>query len=336
MASPTEVRKILAASESDDLDPKLFLGRLAFYTLPDEERNGAKLVRAWAKHGLDLDDLPEARQPVHVFQSACASVKSRRATNGNDDRIEVVTDEVHNNGGSKGTCIYQITVKVWDQANRVIEHEKAIRATFDKGKSEISFDHLGYKDPRLAEIEKAIRKNFDANAKTVPGQKIRNAIRTTLLKLGAQNMRRKAGGVYFVPVAWQPNGHAELTKPTLDGLRAMLKDLYGADADFYTIPVVNDEGAQEMVAKQFTLNVREKTQELMVKALSRVRKGKTERAVREEMVANLYAERRRIAGAVQQFEKLVELEKGDIEANLRDLDEALTKLSDFAEETRQK
>lgn len=311
----------------DALDAADHLGWWTMFTLPDEERSGAKLVRAWAKHGLDIDDLPEARQPVHVFQSACASVKQRRQANKQGERTEITADEVHNNGRG---CIYQVTVRTWDQVNDVIEHEKALRVRFDKAKSAIEFDHLGSTDKRLGAIEKAITKHFEANAKTVPGQKVRNAVRATLLKLGAQNLRRKAGGVYFVPAEWK-NGKVKPTKPTLDGLAGVLEDLYGDRADFYALPLANADTEKAMVAKHFVLNVNERSQDLMAKAVARVRQGKGERGVRKDMLENMYTERRRLAGAIDQFKSLVDLEQSDIEANLRDLDQALMQLQDLAD-----
>lgn len=314
---------------SGDLDPKHFLGRLTMFTLPDEERNSAKLVRAWAKHGLDVDDLPDARQPVHVFQSACASVKTRKAGAGTNGKVEIAADEVEHNG----VCTYQVTRRVWDLKNRSIEHEKALRVTFDKATSAIKVErlHTG-KDKAMDAIEEAIKANFDANAKTLPGQKIRNAIRHTLLKIGAQNMRRKAGGVYFVPAEWRPNGKkAEPTKPILDGLAGVLEELYGERADFHQIPLISGDAEKQMVAKHFTLNVRERAEELTVKAINRVRAGRGERGVRTEMLTNLWNERRKLSQQVSQFQELVDVEAKDLSTYLDTLDDAITKLQDMAD-----
>lgn len=326
-----KLSNVVAVSEGD-LNQQHFLGRLATYTLPDEPVNGAKLVRSWAKHGLDVDDLPEARQPVHVFQSACASVKTRRASNGHGERTEITADEVHNNGGSMGSCIYQITVKVWEAGKNTVEYEKALRVTFDKRDSSITFDDLGYQDVRLSEIEDAIQKHFDANAKTVPGQKVRNAIRAKLMNIGAQNIRRKAGGLYFVPAEYPANAKMLPTKPILDGLAAVLEELYRERGDFYMIPLVNDEGQRQMVRKHFVLNVNEKAEELAYKAIQRVRQGRGERGVRADLIANLHNERRRLAHAVTQFDNLVTLEQADVADKLSLLDDALEKLQDLADE----
>lgn len=329
MTTSKKLGRVVGVSEKQaaELDPRYFLGRLVLFTLPDRPVSGSKLLRLWGHAGLDLDLLPDARQPVHVFQSACASVKQRRGTNGhNNGRTEIAADEVQNNGGAGGDCVYQITVKVWDTAARTVEFEKALRATFDKRTSEIAFDHLGSSDPRLAKIEREIRRYFDQNGKTLPGNKVRNGVRDQLAAVGAQNVRRKAGGAYFVPMEWKPNGQPKPTGPILDGLKGVIEELYGGDGDFYTVPLANDLEMRAMVAKHFTLNARENLQELTLRALDRARRKGNK--VRQDMLANMWNERRQVVGAIQQFEELVDLEKKDIEAELHALDQALTELQD--------
>lgn len=308
---------------------KHMLGRLATYTLPDEGVNGAKLVRIWHKHGLDVNDLPKVRQPVHVFQMACRSVEDRRSANGNGKAVEVKVDQVFEDSAE---CVYQITRMVRDKGEKLIEHPKAMRLTFDKNMGTITVDALEDYDA-LRGIEEQVRKHFEKNAKNIPGQKVRNAVRDQLHRLGAQNVRRKAGGLYFVPKEVRDeNGDPQPTKPTLDGLKGALEEAYGAErADFWTLPVANDVGAREMVRKHFTINVKEQTDELIAKALNRVRAGSGERGVRSDLLANLYNERRRISAAVKDFHGLVKLEMKDLNANMKDLDKALAKLQDLAD-----
>lgn len=317
---------VVAVSEGA-LDPKHFLGRLATYTLPDEPINGSKLVRSWHKHGLDVNDLPDSRQPAHIFQSACRSVETRTRNNGSS--VEIKVDEVLNNSAE---CVYQITRMVRDKAEKLIEHPKAMRLTFDKALGTITVDALeDYKNQRG--LEDAIRSHFDKNAKKIPGQKIRNAVRDTLLQVGAQNLRRKAGGLYFVPATYTVNDEVKESKPILDGLAGVLEDLYGDEkADFYTIPLVNDEGQRAMVRKHFVINVNERAADLMEKALNRVRAGKSERGVRSDLIANMVNERRRIQSDVEKFRKLVGDEFKDLRANLKDLDSAISDLVALADE----
>lgn len=320
-----------AVAVGEELDEDLILGRLATYTLPDDPRSGTKLLRSWAKHGLDVDDLPEARQPVHVFQSACASVRERDRRNGGGRRTQINADEVEN---TTARCSYVIGVKVWDLANRSIEYDRGMRVCFDKHTSEITVEPLDGWDDKLRSVEGSIREDFEANAKTVPGQKIRNAVRAQVLKIGGQNLRRKAGGLYFVPKEYTDGDRAKPTLPVLEGLAGVLADLYGEDADFYMIRMAGDEGERAMVRKHFVINANSQASELAAKAINRVRAGKGQRAVREELVTNLWNERRKLMGAVEQYRELVGLEMQDIEGNLRDLDDALAQLQEFADGTR--
>lgn len=320
--SKTKMDGFLAAASEDDLDPKYFLGRVVTFTLPDREVKGTAFMRSWAKNGLDVDWLPEARQPVHVFQSACASVRGRKDANGGG-KVEIRADEVEN---LSGRCSYQITRACWDLSERVIDFRQDMRLQFDKDTNAITVAELPGYDAQMTALVDDVQTHFEANAKTVPGQKVRNAVRNTLLRIGAQNLRRKAGGLYFVPMEW--NG-GQATKPILDGLTGVLTDLYDEDADFYTWPMLNNDGEREMVRKHFMLNVSERLEELTLKAVDRVRSGKG-RGVREEMILNLHNDRRKVHAAIAQFQSLVHVEEKDLKANLLDLDDAISKLEALA------
>lgn len=328
-AAPTRKRatRLHLITVGESIPENELLGRLAFYSLPDEERSGALLMKSWVKHGLDEDALPDARQAVDVFRSACSSVKARVAHDAKTgQRIEILSNPVVDDGSA-----YQITVRRWDRVKKVIEHEKGMRVEFDKKTNAITIAQLDDFDPAMGKLATAIQAHFDANAKTVPGQKIRNAVRQTLLDIGAQNLRRKAGGLYFVP-AEQP-GTGIATKPILDGLAGVLEDLYDDLADFHVIPCANGEGEREIVAKHFAMNANEKAGELAEKAWARVRQGRGERGVRSDLVDNLNNERRALLGQIRHFEQLVQLERSDVDAKLDELDEALEKLDDLANES---
>lgn len=322
-------RGAVGATEGE-LDERHFLGRVATFTHPEEYKPGGKVVRAWAKAGLDMDDAPKVRNEVHVFQSACRGVETRRRTK--TASVEVKVDEVLNDGQE---CVYQVTRMVRDTAEKLIEHPKAMRVTFSKATNEITVDELADYQA-LRGLEERIREEFDKHGKSIHSQKIRNAIRDVLLKIGAQNLRRKAGGLYFVPQQFRTlddDGQPVVreTKPVLDGLAEFLHELYGDEGDFYTIPLVNDEGQRTMVRKHFAVNANVKARELLEDALQRVRQGRGDRKVRQEFLNRLYNERRKLGGAVEQFDSLVGLERNEIEANLRDLDQALADLQDLAE-----
>ena len=232
-------------------------------------------------------------------------------------------------------CVYQITRMVRDRAEKLIDHPKAMTVAFDKGTQQLTVRELEDFDA-LSGIEDSIRKHLADNEKRIPGQKLRNAIRDKIVELGGQNLRRKAGGLYFVPRTHRVRTGAnqveeQATAPVLDSIKGFLADVYGDRADFYIIPLVGDEGQRAMVRKHFTLNVNTELEEMTLRALNRVR-NPGERGVRQEMIDGLWNDRRRIMHAIEDFERLVGAEKSDIDTNLRAMNDALVALEDFKNE----
>ena len=148
------------------------LGKLVTSSLTDDFIPGPHLVRTWAKHGLDVTDLPDQRSSLHNFQSACRSVETRRKAGGG---VEVKVDEVVNDSRE---CVYQITRMVRDKALKVIEHPKAMTIAFDKKLETLSVRELEDYDV-LRQLEDDVRTHYAKNAKAIPGQKIRNSVRAT-------------------------------------------------------------------------------------------------------------------------------------------------------------
>lgn len=313
------------------VDEKFILGRQAMFSMPDEAKPEAALMDSWTRHGLDPNMIPDARQPVDRFRSAASSVEQRAAHRHNGQRTQVLSNEVKN---VPAECSYQVTIRRW--VGDVIEHDKTMTVTFDKRTSTIKMTQLDEFTPEWADLLTRIQDHFDANQKTIPGQKIRNAVRETLLRIGAQNLRRKAGGVYFVPkrapVKAGDKGKGDVTLPVLEGLAGVLKDLYADDADFDVIKWANGDGEREIVRKHFALNANEKARELSERAWERVRQGRGKRAVRSDLVAGLENERRMLLGQIKQFRELVNLEQSDVQASIDELDEALEKLDELRNE----
>ena len=308
---------------SDSIDAKDIIGRVTFFSMPDDNVQADRLVAAATQAGVDDKFLPDIRQPVHVFQSACASVASR-AGNGNG-RVEVRSDEVENNAER---CSYQITRVVWDLENRVIEHEKALRLEFAKKDCSVRSERLDHYDPALNDLEDRVREHYESNMTTIPGSKVRNMVRDTLVQLGAVNMRRRAGGVYFVPRdipgTSTPAG-AKVSKPVLDALAAMLEDLYADRGDLYTIPCIDGDAEREMVRRHAVLNITQRAREISQKAFQRLQSG-SDRKVRDDYAANLQNDRRTVMQLLAHFQDLVGVEIGDVQASLKELDEAIERI----------
>lgn len=329
MARSKTKRDGLVAVASDSELAKHALGRLLTYGHADKYVNGSTGLRQWVDAGLDPADFPKVRTSTHVFQTAARSVESPR-TRSNGHVVEVKVDEVLND---KSECVYQITRMVRDRSEKVIEHAKSMRVTLTKSTGQITVDELDDYEA-LRGLEERIREHVAAHAKEIHGQKIRNAIRDVLHKVGAQSVRRgKVGGLYFVPKTYRkPDGNGgtvEATQPTLEAVARFLEAVYGDDQDFYAFPMLDGEGERDMLRKHFTMNVKKELRATMEEAVQRVRQGKGDRGVRDDFKARLYNERRRLLGAVDDFDKLVNLERLDISEDLRDLDKALGELEDL-------
>lgn len=320
--APTALKNAVVMTNDGTLDPSMFMGEVVSYRMTDEPKPVIDFLRAWSDNGLDTDDLPEARQPYHVFQSACASVRSKARAG--EEKVEVRADELEND---RVVCSYQVTLALWDLNAREIEHEKAMRVEFDKGSGAITVAKLANYDGRMVELERLIREHYDANGGMIPGPKIRNAVREQLLRVGAQNLRGKTGGVYFVPN--KPPGGKRANSEVIDGLVGVLATLYGDAADWLRLPLVNDETRREMIARHFTINVTERAREAAEKAINRVRQGKG-RGVREELVRNLRDEQRRILTDARHFKSIVGDELTDLTETMDELSTALDSLEDLA------
>lgn len=300
------------------------LGHITFWSLPDDAVAADELLRVWLDAGLDESALPETRQPAHVFQSACASVK-KRVGNGNG-RVEIRADEVEN---SPTRCSYQITRVIWNRDDRTVEHEKSLRLEFDKATHRISAERLDHFDPALADLEDQVRRHYKEHVERIPGAKIRNAVRAVVLDLGGQNLRRKSGSLYFVPCSEIPGRSP--SKPTLDGLSKVAEELYGERGDVHTLPCGNGAYERAMLRKHIVLNAKETAQKLTQRAVARVNEAGTDRAPRQDFLSNLYKERKALVHTVGRFKYLVGIEESDVAQPIRELDAALAELQGMAQ-----
>lgn len=263
----------LLAVQDGALEPHMLLGMQVLFTIPEKAVESERLTNAWQSEGLDQGLIPERRTLVNTAEAACRSVETRKGTNTDGARLIVKVDRVSTSPREE-TCVYQLTRQILDKANQVIEHEKGMTLTF-KAK-----DHRAGLDPWtvqpwepehylvMRDLEQEIRNHFTAHVGSVPGQKVRNAVREYLTrkdKLGGTNMRRHSGGVYFVPIE-----HAG----TLDSLERVVKGLYDDDADFDMIPMANSQGVREIVEKHHRLNMKDDAGELVAEIANRLREHK--------------------------------------------------------------
>lgn len=316
--SPRRPKNVVAVTPGGNITMDHILGFYALFTVPDQPVSATKLARLWAAEGLPAGAVPNTRKAVHVFQLACRSVESRRIIGVEQSEEQISVDEVNEDPAE---CIYQITRVVRDKANRVVEHDKEMRIIYNKYTEEITWDALD-KTPmsRLNALGESITDYFQKNNKKVPGARVRAAIRTLMYEVGATNVRKKAGGIYFVP----KDG-----KTYLDALGEILEQLYGDDADLHLIACMNAESDREMISKHFTLNVSQEVDELIAEASeslhgdSSLRGG---RKMRKDRLGNMMAKRTLLGQHREKYAELLDTELEEVAEKISLLDEQLEAL----------
>lgn len=313
---------MLRLMDGSKLPPDSVLGLITIFTVPDKAVSGSHLAKLWAREGLDPKLIPEARRPVDDFRQACRAVETRKGGNSaNGHKTEIKVDEVTNQGDE---CVYQITRMVRDMQHRVIDHPKAMTLAYNKTLAEQ--DHSAAncitvtpQDPQtfgaLKGLADIITDTYDKNVgKSVPGQKIRNAVREYMHLLGGTNLRRASGGVYFVPVAGAD---------TLSSLARICGDLYGHDADFSFFPQPGTKAAAQMVADAHVRNIQADADEMIAKITERL---KSSGKVRKDLLTNLVQRRRELGALRKRYIDLLGGEQKLITEKLSMVDDQLEKL----------
>lgn len=311
-------KNVVALTPGGKITLEQVLGWLAMFTVPDQPISTTKLLKAWVERDLDTGLLPQKRVPVHRFQIACRSVETRRRANGGQEEVKV--DEVYEDATE---CVYQVTRMIRDREGGQITFEASMRVTFDKASSAIGVEPMerpAYK--ALAGLEASIREHFDRNAGTIPGQKVRAAVRAYMARLGGTNVRKKAGGVYFVPK------HDEAMK-VLPKLTEALEQLYGGDAELWTVPLADDKTERAMVEKHFTMNIEEVVEEEIAKIAGVLTRDSY---VRKDLLRNVVEERKALGEKHQQYANLLGSSLKKVESDLELLDEQVETLIVRAQE----
>lgn len=300
------------------------LGVITISTIPETPVSGSLLKKEWSKEGLDPKLIPDVRKAADTFAQACRSVETRRANGTNGQQVEVKVDEVSNGPDER---IYQITRMVRDQAKQVIDHPKAMKIVLDKAAAEAGAKAADCIDVQpldkatfgvLKGLADKVLAYFDKNRTTVPGQKIRNAVRDYFHILGAENMRRNSGGVYFVPTSGVD---------TLESLQRVVEALYGGAADLHFWPQLNTKGAQDAVGKHHAINVVNECDEMIATITERLKKkGK----VRKDLLTNLMQRRRELGARRKQYVEILGGEQQALAAHFETLDDQIDKLMEQA------
>lgn len=316
--SPRTPRNVVAITPGGNITLDHIIGFYALFTIPNQPVAASKLNRLWMAEGLPPHLIPRERDAKHNFMQACRSIETRsRNTDSANKRKEIEVDPVTE---TADRVVYQVTSLVRDKLNEVIDHPKAMRVAYDKATERIDCTPLdkktGLDDEDLQVLAERIQGFFDSHLTMVPGERVRASVRALMEDMGATNVRKKAGGVYFVP----KDG-----KSTLDGLGNVLDGLWGeGEAELHLIFAANAEGEKELVERHFNVNVSEQLDGMMAEVTEALT-GEG-RKLRKDRVGNLLKERRELGENRERYAELLGTNLEEVGVKIDLLDQQLEKL----------
>jgi hypothetical protein len=250
--TPPRLKGMVAVSKNSGVKP---LGYIVWFSIPDEDIKVSRLRRQWVvKGGLDPRPLPPSQKSVNAFKRA---VRAQEGTSTNEkDGTKTETDvrEILENGE---LVEYQISRVTRDLGEHRIVYQAAIRVWFTKATEEIDMRPLGDVPTREAfAIMDAIKAAYDAASETVPGSKVRTIVRHVLkdepddnpVGLSGENLRGKAGGIYFVLARHQYD---------LERLSTVLWGLFpgpSGRAYLHMVPLADGASERELIRTHHAMN----------------------------------------------------------------------------------
>jgi hypothetical protein len=306
--TPKSIQGLVAISEESGIKP---LGYLTWFSVPDQSVSLRTLKKTLALNGLPIGLAPKDTKAIHVFKRAMREEEGIRK----DDSTGVITEtDVAQVMEDFQFCIYQISMLERDQQERVVEYPKALRVIFNKQTEEIDYNLLGgAPGGKVIEMQERIEDFYAKNAQKVTGARVRSVVRNYIKDepdegrnvdgLSGENMRGKAGGIYFVPAK-----HAD----ALAALSNMLHELYKGHAYLHAVPLADGATERELVRRHHTANTREE----MIEAIAEVRKlasSDRERAPRSDVVANQWSKFHAMRRRAASYKELLDDEAEEIE-----------------------
>ena len=272
--TPQALQGMVAVSRNNKTE---LLGYVCWFSVPDEDIKVGRLRRKWVQGGLPDWPLPPAQKSVNAFKRAVAAQAGISINEKNGTKTETDVREFMENSER---VEYHVTRVVRDLSASRLVYEGAVRAWFTKRDSagnpveEPDYRPLGEVPTKEAfAIMDDIKAAYDAAQETVPGARVRTIVRKVLsdqpadktFGFGGENLRRKAGGIYFVPIKFEHD---------LERLADVLWTLYpgGAGRAFMSmLPMANGDYELELVRRAHMENSVDDIDEAVFDALKVLR-----------------------------------------------------------------
>lgn len=317
--TPKGIQGVIAVGEDTSVTK---LGRIIWFSVPDEPVGLRALKKALGVNGLPLSLAPKDTKAINVFKRAMREHEGRTRTNGHFLDTDVAQVEE-----TPDHCIYQVSRLVRDLDEVVVNYTKLLRVTFTKHDEDVNFNILtaGSRSEAVPIME-SVQDFMDKNGGKVTGAKVRGIIRSYVREepdesrniegLSGENLRGKAGGIYFVP-----ERHFEEVK----ALSGMLHELYKGKAYLHAIPLADGKGERELIRAHHTANVKQEMVE-MVGELRGLLSPDRERQPRSDVVANKWAQYHALQRRAAKYAEIIQEDVEDIKEAARIVQKQLDRL----------
>jgi hypothetical protein len=319
---PKSIEGVVAISDDKKIKP---LGYLTWFSVPDESVGLRALKLALAKAGLPPTLAPKDTKAINTFKRAMREQEGRKRVGDVIHETDVVQISE-----SADDCVYQISTVVRDLDERVVDYPKAMRVIFMKNDDTdpIKYNALGgVSRPEVLGMMESIQDFYDKNTSKITGARVRGVVRNYIRSeadetrkvegLSGENLRGKAGGIYFIP-----ERHAE----QVEALSEMLHDLYKGRAYLHAVPLADSASERELVRRHHMANAREEIKEAM-QEVRKLRTEQRERAVRSDVIANHWSRFRALQRRAGEYASILGDEQEEINDMARMLQEQLKKLT---------
>lgn len=305
MPTTPDALKGLVAISDPSIKP---LGYITWFSVPDESIGLKKLRMTLAAHGLPPSLAPKDTKAIDTFKRALRELEGRKHHDG------IITETtVAKTVETVDDCVYQVTQLRRDLDERVIDYEKGMRVVFNKRTEDIGFSMLGGVQRQvLLPLMEQIQDFYEKNGSKVTGARVRGVVRNYLKNepdegrnlegLSGENMRGKAGGVYFILAM-----HGD----QLSAMADMLEELYQGRAYLHAVPMADGSTEREIIRRHHVANTRQEMKEVLGECRDLLR-GDRDRAPRSDVVANKWAQYRALERRAQKYAAALQDEQDEI------------------------
>lgn len=315
------VKDMTAVSKDSGIEP---LGYIVWFSVPDQDVSLRRVRKQWGLAGLDMAVVPAEPKQADAFKRAVRAQESRvREPNGN-----VIETDVREVDSDTDTIVYQLSRVVRDRQERIVNYPKALKVTYRKYDGELDFQPLGQVNAsEVLPMIEAIQAAYEANGKAIPGPKVRSLVRDFIkddshetsgkVGLSGENLRGKAGGVYFVLARFGEQ---------LDALAEFLSNVYpDGRAYLYTVPMADGASEREMIRRHHVNNSIAEAEEAINEARLLMREER-KRGIRENVRKHHFAKLERARMRTAMYSDALRSEQEDVQMRLEVLNRQLRKV----------